>query len=339
MTTPNNPEKPPRHRSVRAGRWIAVFVIVIAILLVTYRFVIPFQEGDSSFDSTVRAPAYSGNHPRVLFDNAHYNIHKSSGRYKPFVDLISNDGYTVVANAEPFSESALERHDILVVANALGFRGAAQQIANLLRLEGKVDFDIDAFSSTEVRAVTEWVRHGGALLLIADHAPCGEAARSLARAFSVEMTDGYVEDPRHHDPRTDVASFLVYARMDGTLLEHAITSGRSADERLSTVVSFTGQSLRVPEGAVPFLRLSESAIHYPARRAKVVDRQSAVGLAQGVALQFGAGRVVVLGEAAMLTSQVTGGGSRTFRMGLAYPGYDNRQLALNIMHWLSRLIP
>ena len=61
---------------------------------------------------------------------------------------------------------------------------------------------------------------------------------------------------------------------------------------------------------------------------------SAAGRAQGIALKFGKGRAVFLGEAAMLTAQVTG----QLKFGMNYPGADNRQLALNIVHWLSRLL-
>ena len=50
----------------------------------------------------------------------------------------------------------------------------------------------------------------------------------------------------------------------------------------------------------------------------------------------GGGRVVILGEAAMLSAQV--GGPNQTKFGMNYPGIDNRQLALNIMHWLSGLL-
>ena len=56
------------------------------------------------------------------------------------------------------------------------------------------------------------------------------------------------------------------------------------------------------------------------------------GTAQGLALSVGKGRAVVLGEAAMLTAQV----NEREPFGMNTPGNDNRQLALNIMHWLSR---
>ncbi len=59
-------------------------------------------------------------------------------------------------------------------------------------------------------------------------------------------------------------------------------------------------------------------------------RISAAGRAQGLALKAGEGRVVVLGEAAALSTRAP--------FGLTFPGTDNRQLALNIMHWLSGLL-
>jgi hypothetical protein len=56
------------------------------------------------------------------------------------------------------------------------------------------------------------------------------------------------------------------------------------------------------------------------------------GQAQGLAFEWGRGRVVVLGEAAMLTAQTHKG----IPFGMNTPGNDNRQFALNTMHWLSR---
>jgi len=65
--------------------------------------------------------------------------------------------------------------------------------------------------------------------------------------------------------------------------------------------------------------------------------------AQGLAFPFGAGRVVVLGEAGMLTAQIVRFPDQPdrapYRFGLNTDGHDDRQFALNLMHWLSRLIP
>jgi len=61
----------------------------------------------------------------------------------------------------------------------------------------------------------------------------------------------------------------------------------------------------------------------------------ATGYSQAIALQFGQGRVVVTGEAAMLTAQLD---AKKKPFGMNVPGIDNRQLALNIVHWLSRIL-
>ena len=54
-------------------------------------------------------------------------------------------------------------------------------------------------------------------------------------------------------------------------------------------------------------------------------------------MKFGKGRVIVMGEAAMLSAQLITG-SRPIKFGMNRVGTDNRQLALNIMHWLSGLL-
>src|ERR1700742_3667294 len=120
-------------------------------------------ETDTRYDASVAAPAYRANHPRVLFDEGHRNFHTPGTRYRPFADLIRNDGYGIAANPGPFTAAALAGHDILIIANAMGATGVEAYWS-------------PAFTEAECRAVAEWVRAGGALLLIADHAPFGIAA-------------------------------------------------------------------------------------------------------------------------------------------------------------------
>ena len=116
-----------------------------------------------------------------------------------------------------------------------------------------------------------------------------------------------------------------------------ILEGRNASERISWITAFTGQSLKGPEGSVAFLKLANTAVDVTPRRGDAPQSHvSAAGRAQGIALKLGKGRVVVLAEAAMLSAQLAG--PQKVKFGMNKPGTDNRQLALNIMHWLSRLI-
>src|SRR5690242_10511906 len=79
------------------------------------------QVADPNFNAQVAQPAYEKKHgPKVLFDEAHNNFHTSTGRYKPFADLITNDGYQITRNKEKFSAQTLKGFDVLVISNALG---------------------------------------------------------------------------------------------------------------------------------------------------------------------------------------------------------------------------
>ncbi len=314
------------------------------------------QAADPNFDTRVARPAYREDGPKVLFDEAHLNFHTAEGRYKPFADLIRNDGYRITANKEKFSAQSLQGHDILIIANAVGGQG--------VEAYGK-----PTFSEEECQAVREWVRAGGVLLLITDHPPFGEAADALARAFGADMGGGTVTDPKHADPEAVNEGVLVFTRENELLADHAITRGRDADEEVARVMTFTGQSVQGPEGSIALLRLSDSALEIPPvspeqmREARERARQEARssggmarvqlprgegrpagGRAQGVAFNFGEGRVVILGEAGMLSAQIIRGpaaqamGKEEILMGMNRPGIDNRQFALNLMHWLSRLL-
>ena len=75
------------------------------------------QVADLDYDTTIAHPAYSVQHPAVLFDEGHHNFHTSDGYYKPFVTLISNDGYRVTINRKAFSKESLGPSKILVIAN------------------------------------------------------------------------------------------------------------------------------------------------------------------------------------------------------------------------------
>ncbi|HKG46181.1 MAG TPA: DUF4350 domain-containing protein [Pyrinomonadaceae bacterium] len=295
----------------------AIFVLVVCLGSVVFAQ----QQADPEFDVSVARPAYKKDGPRVMFDEAHHNFHTTDGRYKPFVDLLKNDGYSVIRNRQPFVKTRLSGFKILVIANALGAEEDDDKGA-----------DDSAFTPEEIAAVADWVKGGGALLLIADHAPFGGAAAVLANSFGVDMSKGYTFDPEYSVAGSPTQ--LIFSRENKLLANHPITEGRNESERLNIVRSFTGQSLKGPEGSIEILKLSDTA----ADRPTYTDQTSisAAGRAQAIALKFGKGRVVVQGEAAMLSAQISGPDKRT--MGMNVPGNDNKQYTLNLLHWLSGIL-
>jgi hypothetical protein len=176
------------------------------------------------------------------------------------------------------------------------------------------------------------VKDGGDLLLIADHAPFGGAASALATRFGVDMSKGYTFDPENSVAGSPTQ--LIFSRENKLLANHSIAEGRNENERIKLVRSFTGQSLKGPEGSIEILKLADTAVDKPAYTADTST--PATGRAQAIALKFGKGRVVVQGEAAMLSAQISGPDKHT--MGMNVEGNDNKQYALNLMHWLSGIL-
>ena len=308
---------------MRLSQELIKSVCLVALCLCVWGFALTQQVADPNFDAKVAQPAYKKNGPKVLFDEAHNNFHTASGRYKPFADLISSDGYQVTPNKQKFSRETLKGFRILVISNALGNQRMAAAEAGS-----------PAFTDAECDAVRDWVKAGGSLLLIADHAPMGAANQILGQRFGIDMSKMFTVDEQNCDKESENPGFIVYTRASGRLTDHAITRGRDDSERVNKIIAFTGQSLKGPAGSVAFMKLADTAQdRMPGADNKPV---SAAGRAQGIALKPGKGRAIFLGEAAMLSAQVTGPNQTKF--GMNYPGIDNRQLALNIVHWLSGLL-
>src|SRR5207247_920931 len=227
------------------------------------------QIADPNFDAKVAKPAYTKNGPKVLFDEAHNNFHTASGRYKPFADLITDDGYQVTPNPQKFSAPTLKGFDLLVISNALGAPSMNQPEASN-----------PAFTEEECDAVRDWVKGGGALLLIADHAPMGAANQILGQRFGVDMSKMFTIDNQNYDKESENPGFIIYTRESGRLADHAITRGRNESERVNKIIAFTGQSLKGPANSIAFLKLADSAVD--AMPGVNTNPASAAGRAQGL---------------------------------------------------------
>ena len=293
------------------------------------------QVPDTLFDTSIARPAWTvGEGPRLVLDQAHFNFHRLAGRYRPFGDLARHDGFRVSAGTAPLGRESLAECDLLVIANAAGALDMGDSTA-----------EHDAFTPDECAAVRAWIEKGGALLLIADHAPFGAATASLARALGVDLRNSYTADPRRGAKGSETNP--IYEPGAGLDTTHAIVRGRDASERVRRVKAFTGESIAGPPGAVKVCALSDEAYDitmsfaaFQRARGKVPKsaRLSASGRAQVIAFTLGKGRVVVAGEAAMFTAQLAGPGGE-YKMGMNEPGIDNRQFATNVLRWLARRLP
>jgi len=310
---------------------VAVVAAPLALFAGSAYFVA--QRADYGWKPSIVVPRFTGERPRVLFDEGHHNASSAgiAGRYWPFARLLRADGFAVERGTSRFSGAQLDGARVLVIANAAGAPKPQFFGINLPIPTDKRRGD-PAFTGDEIELVRAWVERGGSLLLIADHAPFGEAAADLAAAFGVVMHKGFVEVP---DEPSDP---LVFSTENGRLGEHPIIGGEGdgggagggGAARIHRVMTYTGQSLDGPPAATVLLRLPPSAIEGVPEAESFVERRA--GQAQGLAFEYGDGRVVVLGEAAMVTAQV----NRRVRYGINTGDNDNGRFVLNAMHWLAR---
>ena len=158
------------------------------------------QQADATFEPYKRTATYTANvSPVVRVDEAHHNFLNINNRFKPFAQVLLSDGVTVESNKVSFSQQALKNVDILVIANALDKK----------RSNWQPPFN-QALTNEEVTDVVEWVRNGGSLFLIADHAPFPKVIESLATGLGFTFTNGHVKA-------------TLFNKSTGTLVSHAVT--------------------------------------------------------------------------------------------------------------------
>lgn len=284
------------------------------------------QVADTLFQPHVSAPAYkAGTGQTVLIDEGHHNFHTMEGRYLAFARLLEKDGYVVKPQRSRFTLTDLGCAKILVISNALAG-------------ENEEDWYLptfSAFDSTEIAVVRDWVKEGGALLLIADHMPFAGAASPLAAEFGILMANGFALDSKTENGR------MRFARSDGSLADHPITRGRNKSERVDSLIAFTGQAFRLDGIGEPLMTLGHTVVLLMPEVAwqfsKLTPSTSASRMLQGAVVHYGKVRVAVFGEAAMFSAQVTGPDRRP--AGMNDPtAPQNAQFLLNVLHWLSGLL-
>jgi len=278
---------------------------------------------------TVSTPQFASNTgPRVLVDAAHGNFHTIDGRFAAFARLLRADGYRVASATQPITPELLAEADVFVIANAVKGGENAQWVLPTP----------SAFEQHEVAALAQWVQDGGSLLLIADHMPFPGSAASVADAFGIVFLNGYALKSR------DTGGTLIFTRAGG-LADHPITRGRGAAEEIAAIKAFTGQGFRSVVPVEPLMRLPPDwSVYFPydaGAFTPTTPTESARGLLQGAVLRHGQGRVAVFGEAAMFSAQTQVLGDQVVaRMGMNDPeAAQNAQFVLNVLHWLSGLLP
>jgi hypothetical protein len=260
---------------------------------------------DDSFDPSVSSSAFApGKGPVILVDQKHRNVVSLESYFGPVGRFLGKDGYVVRPGTEPFAAESLAGVRILVIANAQALQGALPATP--------------AFTDTEVGAVEAWVKEGGGLLLIADRAPFGGPARTLAAAFKVTLDDNTILHKGADGKPDGVLAIDVAGNGEKS---HPIFSG------VSQVVYVVGESL---DGPGPILRAPKGT--YSGPTAQATEGPSAVGKPIVLAFSHGKGRVVVIGDAGIASAFGSSGGPAHRGISEA----DNARFVRNVFRWLAK---
>ncbi len=301
---------------------ITMKLILSLLLLWICAPVLAQQFADTLYQPAITNPAYhEGDGPLVCIDEGHQNFHTREGRYRPFAEVVQRDGFRVASYSGEFIMDNLNACDILVIANALSQQNLGKWFRPVY----------SAFTEEEVETVHDWVQEGGRLFLIADHMPMAGAASELAKAFGYGFNDGFALVPAKNGPD-------YFTLENGLLVAGDLT--RYDAHALDSIMTFTGQAFSIPENATPVLKLGKDWISLQPDTAwqfhPSTPRIAADTLYQGAYQEYGNGKLVVFGEAAMFSAQLSKTANGTFKMGMNRPGAENNyKLLLSILRWLD----
>lgn len=274
------------------------------------------QVADTAYQYQKGQPRYElGRGSVVQVDAAHNNFHTIEGRYAPFAKVLRQDGYQVISNEAVIEASGLKGCKIFVISNPLDSSNIGRW-----RLPNP-----SAFTRAEINVLHDWVKSGGRLLLIADHMPFAGAAADLAKSFGFEYRNCFAMDNRKR-------SMERFYKGNKTLLDNDITQG------VDTIVTFTGSAFLIPKGAKGILVLKNYTLLSPEVAWQFEENTPSLdgsGYFQGAYMPYGKGKIVVMGEAAMFSAQLSG--PTRAPIGMNSPdARENARLLLNIMHWLDK---
>lgn len=296
--------------------------LILLLIMILPGWLFSQQVADNNYNPSIQNPVYEAGKGSVVFiDEGHHNFHTKNGRYKAFSNLLIRDGYNVMEYKGEFTKKELSKGKILVISNAL----------NKINVEDWYLPNPSAFTRSEIEVVRKWVYNGGSLFLIADHMPMAGAAKDLAAEFGFEFTNGFVFDSINRGP-------AFFSLKEESLIESIITKGRNTSESVQQIASFTGQAFKIPDDATPILIFNENYVNMLPDTAWVFKAETikfnVKGWSQGAFKNYGKGKVVAFGEAAMFTAQIAGPQKRKMGMNNEVAP-ENFQLLLNIIHWLD----
>ncbi len=268
--------------------------LVISGCIETLTYVPPIP--NPYYDPILPSQAYPGA-PEILFDVTHNNFHQISGRYMGLASLARADGYQVRELTTPFPSGCQASSTWSPPSTACDqeYKQALKRADILVLPHPGTSISVE-----EAKVLLQWVHNkGGSLLIITDHPPFYQGFSELLKGINLEVI---------YDPSKLVSG--PERNTQWSWAEHPIVTGGGQEE----VVNNISAAFKVY-----FKKDSQSswnAVDPPAPSFVIAD---VYGLARVAVLQWGAGRVVVVGDGRLFWSQ------HWLHLGIRYDSLDCRQ--------------
>lgn len=285
------------------------------------------QVPDLGFAYANEMPAFApGTGPQIIVSTTNSEYVKR-GSLDPLARLAQSDGFVVARQSGDLAAALAANPAILIIGNP--FIDSYDQFPAMT--------PPSAFSAAEIEAVRMWVEGGGALLLLADHAPFGGGSSDLALAFGFQFLNGHTANEaaaQAGDRRVNIE----FTPDNGLASDHPVTDGATGRAIIKRYQAFGGQSFIPPAGARPLLTIPQgwSAIFTYRIRDEVASapRIDASGMSQGSTLEYGKGRIAAFAEAGGFSAQILDGKDK---FGFNTPqGAQNPEFILSTLRWLAR---
>ncbi len=282
------------------------------------------QIPDMTFNFVNNTPNYTKSGGPVVRVDAEHSPYVQRKSFDPFIKLIKADGFQVDYLNTKITPEILSPINILVIVNAYkkNFR------------KFSVMEPPSAYEPDEISAINNWVRGGGRLLLIADHAPLTGGSIKLAETFGFTFFNSYVLK-KSIMPRQD--GHIDYRSENGLNLKSPIFDAKFGAGSLDHFYTFTGSVFIAPDEAISVLSIPEDYValltHSIRKEANTAPQIKVSGLPQGATMEFGKGRLAVFAEAGSFSAQTI---NNSRKMGMNSPVADqNPQFVLATMQWLA----
>lgn len=312
---------------------IAKLIAAMTLVFIQFSIAAPIsmaqQRAIEGFSFNNTSPAWDkGKGPKVIIHRA-VSPYAQRGSFDPFKILSTSDGLTVNYLDRAIDKVTLSNTAILVIPNA--YTNDYRQYSTLEAPS--------VYSDVEIALIKNWVQEGGSLLVLADHSPFAGGTIKLADAFGFSYMTGHTLNKSSLSNRVNVN--IDFSRENGLLADHPITNGSTGRKKISHYFAFGGQAIIAAKGAASILTTPnhfETMLGFSAKNDFYsAPRLPTGGQSQGAAMDYGKGRLVIMGETGGFTAQIIAG---RVPFGFENPEADeNKEFILATMRWLARYQP